>query len=99
MRKLSEIKGEEALDVLADMLVPITAIANDEEVREGFNTNVATCASVALKKHKDDVIDMLAALDGRSREEMLEDIIFALDIICLIIQEKLKLKKFLKKIL
>ena len=73
MRKLSEIKGEEALDVLADMLVPITAIANDEEVREGFNTNVATCASVALKKHKDDVIDMLTALDGRSKEEMLED--------------------------
>ena len=74
MRKLSEIKGEEALDVLADMLVPITAIANDEEVRKGFDTNIATCASIALKKHKDDVIDMLTALDGRSKEEMLNDI-------------------------
>lgn len=73
MRKLSEIKGEEALDVLADMIVPITAIANDEEVRAGFETNVATCASIAIKKHKDDVIDMLTALDGRSKEEMLED--------------------------
>lgn len=74
MRKLSEIKGEEALDVLADMLVPITAIANDEEVRKGFDTNIATCASIALKKHKGDVIDMLTALDGRSKEEMLNDI-------------------------
>lgn len=73
MRKLSEIKGEEALDVLADMIVPITAIANDEEVRAGFETNVATCASIAIKKHKDDVIDMLTALDGRSKKEMLED--------------------------
>lgn len=73
MRKLSEIKGEEALDVLAEILVPITAIANDEEVRKGFETNVATCASLALKKYKDEVIDMLAAIDGRSKEEMLED--------------------------
>lgn len=73
MRKLSEIKGEEALDVLAGILVPITAIANDEEVKEGFETNVAACVSIALKKHKEDVIDMLAALDGKSKEEMLAD--------------------------
>lgn len=73
MRKLSEIKGEEALDVLAEILVPITAIANDEEVKKGFETNVATCASIALKNHRDEVINMLAAIDGRSKEEMLED--------------------------
>ena len=36
MRKLSDIKGEEALDVLAEILVPITAIANDEEVKKGL---------------------------------------------------------------
>ncbi len=74
MRKLSEIKGEESIDVMADILVPITAIANDEEVRAGFETNVATCAAIALKKHKEDVLEMLTALDGRSREEMLEDL-------------------------
>ena len=30
MRKLSEIKGEEAIDVLAELLVPITEISQDE---------------------------------------------------------------------
>ena len=74
MRKLSEIKGEESLDVMADIIVPITAIANDEEVRAGFDTSIATCAAIALKKHKEDVIEMLTAIDGRSREEMLEDL-------------------------
>lgn len=70
MRKLSEIKGEEALDVLAEILVPITAIVNDEEVRNGFDTNVAMCVSIALKKHKAEVIDILAAIDGKPKEEL-----------------------------
>lgn len=74
MRKLSEIKGEEALDVLAGILVPITAIANDEEVKEGFETNIATCAAVALKKHKDEVIEILSVIDGKDREETLRNL-------------------------
>lgn len=70
MRKLSEIKGEEALDVLAEILVPITAIANDDEVKDGFETNVAMCVAIALKKHKSEVMDILAAIDGKPKEEM-----------------------------
>lgn len=73
MRKLSEIKGEEALDVLAEILVPITAIANDENVKKGFETNVAMCVSIALKDHKEDVLDILAAIDGKPKDEMLEE--------------------------
>ena len=65
MRKLSEIKGEEALDVLAEILVPIVEIANDEEVREGMEKNVAKCVSIALKKHKAEVMDILRAIDGK----------------------------------
>lgn len=74
MRKLSEIKGEEAIDVLAEILVPITEIANDEEVKEGFETNVATCVSIALKKHKAQVIEILASINGKSAEETLAEI-------------------------
>ena len=74
MRKFTDIKGEESLDVLAEILVPITVIANDEEVKKGFETNVAMCASIALKNHKKEVIDILAAIDGRDREEMLKDL-------------------------
>lgn len=65
MRKLTEIKGEEALDVLAEILVPIVEIANDEEVREGMEKNVAKCVSIALKKHKEEVMDILRAIDGK----------------------------------
>lgn len=74
MRKLSEIKGEEAIDVLAELLVPITDISQDEEVRAGFETNVAKCVSIALKKYKKEVMEMLAVINGKSVEETAEEI-------------------------
>ena len=74
MRKLSEIKGEEALDVLAEILVPITEIVNDEEVKAGFETNVAKSVSVALKKYKKEIIAIFATINGTSVEETLEGI-------------------------
>lgn len=74
MRKLSEIKGEEALDVLAEILLPIVEIAQDEEVKKGFETNVAKCVSVALKKHKNAIIDIFVAINGKPREETLDEI-------------------------
>lgn len=74
MRKLSEIKGEEAIDVLAEIIVPITAIVNDDEVQAGFKENVAKCVSIALKKHKSEVIEILASINGKSVEETLEEI-------------------------
>jgi len=74
MRKLSEIKGEEAIDVLAEILVPITTIANDEEVKNGFETSVAMCVSIALKKHKDEVLDVLSVIDGTNKEEFVENL-------------------------
>lgn len=74
MRKLSEIKGEEALDVLAEILVPITEIVNDEEVKAGFETNVAKSVSVALKKYKKEIIAIFATINGTSVEETLKEI-------------------------
>lgn len=74
MRKLSEIKGEEAIDVLAELLVPITEISQDEEVKAGFETNVAKCVSIALKKYKKEVMEMLAIINGKSVEETAEEI-------------------------
>lgn len=74
MRKLSEIKGEEAIDVLAELLVPITDIANDEEVRAGLEKNVAKCVSIALKKYKSEVMEMLAIINGKSVDETKKEI-------------------------
>ena len=75
MRKLSEIKGEEALDVIAEILVHITAIANDDEVKEGFETNVAKCISIMLKKYKTEVMHILAVVDGKKVEDLDFDIL------------------------
>lgn len=75
MRKLSEIKGEEALDVIAEILVPITAIANDDEVKDGFETNVAKCISIMLKKYKAEVMHILAVVDGKKDEDLDFDIL------------------------
>ena len=63
--KLSEIKGEQALDVLADLIEPASEIMTDKMV-------VATAKSgqklrairLAIKNHKKAVIEILAALDG-----------------------------------
>ena len=74
MRKLSEIKGEESLDVLAEIIEPITVIANDEEVRAGFDTNIARCVAIALKKHKKEIIGILATINGKSVDETLDEI-------------------------
>lgn len=74
MRKLSEIKGEEALDVLAEILTPITSIARDDEVLEGFKTNVAFSVSIALKKYKKEILEIFAAINGKTVEETCEEI-------------------------
>lgn len=74
MRKLSEIKGEEALDVLAEILEPIVTIANDDEVRAGFETNIAKCVAVALKKYKKEILQIFACINGKSVEETCEEI-------------------------
>ena len=72
MRKLSEIKGEEALDVLAEILMPIVEMWEDEEVKTGFEVNVAKAVSVAIKNHKEAIIGIFASIDGKTYEEELE---------------------------
>lgn len=74
MRKLSEIKGEEALDVLAEIIEPITTIIQDEEVKAGFEKNVAKCVAIALKKHKKEIIEIFACINGKSVEDTLDEI-------------------------
>lgn len=69
MRKLSDIHGEEALDVLADIIDPATEIMADQNlanyVRSGQNI---AAIRVAIKDHKKAVIRVLATLDGEDPE-------------------------------
>lgn len=69
--KLSEIKGEQALDVIADIIEPITDIASDEEfVKLTKNGSPrGKIIAYALKNHKQESIKILAALELKTPEE------------------------------
>lgn len=64
MRSLTEIKGDDALDLIADMLEPATEIMSDKEVKTAYYTkNMASAVKVAIKNHKDAVKLILALLN------------------------------------
>lgn len=64
--KLSEIKGEKAIEVFADLLEPIGKIVADEEVQKVVSSDKPKVVIIKtlLKKHKKEVIEMMAILDG-----------------------------------
>ena len=79
MARISEVKGEAVIDIIADIIEPVANIATDpkmqdiirkENVAEG--TDVRALAIERLKRnvpkliknHKQDVIAILAALEG-----------------------------------
>ncbi len=61
---LSEMNGR-ALDAFADMLEPASLILADTDVRDQFRAGKRIPAiRTAIKKHKKEVVEVLAALDG-----------------------------------
>ena len=64
--RLSEIKGEQALDVLADIIEPVTAICLDEEIQSMVKSGVPTLKYIKpiLKNHKKEIVEILAIIDG-----------------------------------
>lgn len=70
MRNLSELKGDEALDVLADIIEPIASICADEEVKKVFKDGgkIATAIKIMIKNHKPEVTTLLAVLEGEDPE-------------------------------
>ena len=71
--KLSEVKGEKALDMFADLIEPVTEILDDKEIakiwksrrKDGAGTKaiLGRAVSAAIKNHKQAVIQILATLD------------------------------------
>ena len=73
MGKILDARGEDALDVLADLLDPVTEIAQDEEIsammRTGGTATVAQFAAAILRKHKSAVVQIMAIDDGKTPDE------------------------------
>ena len=65
MRKLSEIKGEDALDVLADLIEPASEFGTDKAFIElARKDDRIGCVRHALKCHKTAVLNIMAILEG-----------------------------------
>ena len=69
--KLSEYKDDEALDVLADLIEPTAFILADKDMRDSLRkcSNEAQQASIVIKTHKNEVMRILAAINGVPADE------------------------------
>lgn len=63
--RLTDIKGEEALDFLADIMDPIISIMSDKEVQDAFRADDRlTAIKLLLRSHKKETIQIMAIMDG-----------------------------------
>lgn len=70
------LTNEEKLDLFADLLEPLGQILTDEAVKEAFKTKSRLKAiSVAIKRHKRTIVEMLALIDGVPPKEYTVDIV------------------------
>ena len=68
--KLSDYKGEKALDILADLVEPAAKIMADKEVVNCVRSGMPAVKLVKpiLKNHKREVIEIMAALEEEEPE-------------------------------
>ena len=82
--KLGELKGERAVEVIADLIAPITNIAEDQANLQLFRTkrlegetdremairDFKTKFPNLLKTHKKDIVDILCAVSGKEPDDL-----------------------------
>ena len=82
--KLSEIKGERAVEVIADLIEPIAEIASDPACEGLFKVvpvkgqsprttsakHLGKYIPTLLKNHKQDVLKIVALLNGKDADDM-----------------------------
>lgn len=78
MKKLSDYKGEEAIDLLADIMEPLALILADSEIQKLVKSRspYIKYVKVALKNHKKEVIEILAMIEGVPFEEYVKTVTF-----------------------
>lgn len=82
--KLSQVQGERTIDVIAEIIEPVTNIAMDKTAKELFSRKqlpegltpneffakrLKENAPTLLKTHKSDFIQIFAAIEGKTVEE------------------------------
>ena len=89
--KLSDIRGDRVLDVIADIIDPIANMVQDKDVaamferkavpegmeaRDFFAERMRKGMPVLLKGHKADIIAIMAAIEGVTPEQYAESLDF-----------------------
>lgn len=74
--KLSDFKGDEALDVLADLIEPAAKIMADKEVVKIYKSGQPkiTLVKRVIKNHKSELIEILATLDKKDPKEYAKEL-------------------------
>ena len=68
--KLSDYKNEDALDLLADIIDPVSEIMTDKELQKAVKgQNKLGVVKAIIKSHKTEILQILATLDGVPVEE------------------------------
>lgn len=67
--KLTDIRGEAALDALADLIDPVASICSDPRIKAAIYGSKMSAIKIMLKDHKKSVITIMAILDGVPVEE------------------------------
>ena len=72
--KLSEVKGEQALDMFADLIEPVADIAKDKDFSKILKSgNKPAAIKIAIKNHKPAVMSIMATLEGKTVEEYVKE--------------------------
>lgn len=69
--KLSEIKGDRALDVVADLIEPLAKISEDTALRQllsSADVNKVKIVTSLIKNHKPEIIEILSIIEGEDVE-------------------------------
>lgn len=66
MKKLSDYKGEDAIEIWADLLTPLGAIINDEKIAKAVTSgeNRILIAKQILESHKKEATEILLRIDN-----------------------------------
>ena len=64
MRKLSEYRDDEAVELLADILEPVCVICADKEVQDSMSKSKMEIIHACMKRHPKEVRQIMATLDG-----------------------------------
>lgn len=73
MKKISEFKGDKALDLIADLLEPMSEIMTDEEIKKAWKSSTKLkSAELILELHKKSIFEILAKMSETSVAEYKE---------------------------